>query len=105
MDDERIMPLADRLKRASHRICALILNTDLEWFDISLEISRMREMCLREAPEKAELFEALYTARFERLWRQWRIQGAHPAGDNNFQTPEQHGLRQPPPWHPDWPAS
>jgi hypothetical protein len=32
----------------------------------------MRELCRAEAPEKAELFEAIYASRFERLWEQWR---------------------------------
>ncbi|MCL5269560.1 MAG: hypothetical protein M1457_03155 [bacterium] len=79
MSDESHLPLADRLKRASHRICALILNSDMEWIDISFEIDRMREMCLSEAPEKAELFDALYAARFERLWDQWRGRAASGA--------------------------
>jgi len=64
--------LAERLKRESHRICTLILNTDLEWIDIELQINEMRELCRAEAPEKAELFEAIYASRFERLWEQWR---------------------------------
>ena len=64
--------LAERLKWASHRICSLILNTDLDWIDIELQINEMRELCRAEAPEKAELFEVIYASRFERLWEQWR---------------------------------
>jgi hypothetical protein len=65
-------PLAERLKRESHRICAMILNSDVERIDVLLQINQMREMCLAEAPEKAELFDAIYTSRFDRLWGQWR---------------------------------
>ncbi len=71
MHENRI-PLAERLRRESHRICALILNSEFEWIDIAIQINQMREMCESEAPEKAELFEALYVGRFNRLWEQWR---------------------------------
>ena len=64
--------LAERLRRESHRISALILNSDLPWIDIEIQIGAMREMCETEAPEKAELFDAIYTSRFYRLKEQWR---------------------------------
>ncbi len=72
------LPLAERLKRDAHRISALILNSDLPWIDIAIEISRMRERCEEEAPEQAELFEAIYIARFNRLWEQWREEDEDP---------------------------
>lgn len=74
------MTLAERFKRDSHRICSLILNSDMEWIDIAIEINRMRELCEIEAPEKLELFEAIYVARFNRLWEQWR----NPDGNDKF---------------------
>ena len=66
------IPLAERLGRESDRICALILYSDLEWIDIAIQINELREWCRSQAPEKIELFEAIYAARFERLWNQWR---------------------------------
>lgn len=66
------IPLAERLRRQSHRISALILNSDLPWIDIQIRIDAMRAMCEAEAPDKAELFDAIYTSRFERLRDQWR---------------------------------
>ena len=66
------LPLAERLRRDSHRICQLILNSDLDWIDIAIQINAMREMCADEAPEKLELFDALYNSRFMRLWEQWQ---------------------------------
>lgn len=67
------LSLAERLKRDSHRICSLILNSDMEWIDISIEINNMRELCAMEDPDKLDLFEAVYAARFNRLWEQWRL--------------------------------
>lgn len=67
------IPLAERLRRESHRISALILNSDLPWIDIRIQIEAMRAMCEAEAPDKAELFEAIYMSRFERLRAQWRV--------------------------------
>ena len=64
--------LGARLKRRSDRITSLILYSDTAWVDIAIEIENMREMCLSEAPEKAELFEHLYESRFYRLRNDWR---------------------------------
>lgn len=64
--------LSERLKRLSERISALILFSDLPWIDIEIQINQMRELCRAEAPDKLELFEALYAARFDRLRDQWR---------------------------------
>lgn len=67
------LSLAERLKRDSHRICSLILNSDMAWIDIAIEINRMRELCAMEEPDQLDLFEAVYAARFNRLWEQWRL--------------------------------
>ena len=79
---QETLPLADWLKRESHRVCSLILNSDLEWIDIAIQIGQMRDRCEAEAPEKMELFEAIYVARFNRLWDQWR----HCAQEETFQS-------------------
>lgn len=70
--------LAEQLQRDSHRICSLILNSDLEWIDIAIEIGQMRQICEAAAPDKLELFEAIYVSRFNRLWQQWRPPAADP---------------------------
>lgn len=80
--------LAEKLKRDSHRICSLILNSELEWIDIAIEINRMRELCETEAPDKLELFEAVYVSRFERLWEQWRTP---EGGGGEFEAREETG--------------
>lgn len=66
--------LAEELRRASHRICTLILSSDLPWIDIALEINAWRERVRTEDPEHLALFDHLYGSRFERLWAQWRRQ-------------------------------
>jgi hypothetical protein len=68
---ESSLPLAEYLRRESHRICALILNSDLEWIDIAIQIGQLREKCAQCAPDKLELFDAIYLNRFNRLWEQW----------------------------------
>ena len=70
--------LDERLRRESDRISALILYSDLPWIDIQIQINRMREACRAQAPERMELFEAIYTARFERLRDQWRQEDSPP---------------------------
>ena len=66
------LPLDERLRRESDRICSLILHSDLEWIDVAIQIEQMREICRRENPEREELFDRLYVRRFQRLWEQWR---------------------------------
>ena len=66
-------PLDKELARASDRIVNLILHSDLEWIDIEIEADKMRQRVLEEAPEKLPVFERIYPARFQRIWRQWRV--------------------------------
>ena len=62
---------AKLLARTSDRICSRILHEDLEWVDIAIEIENMRDLVCRQAPDKLDLFERLYEARFRRIWEQW----------------------------------
>ena len=80
-EEEEDLPLAERLKRGSDRIVNLILHSDLEWIDIQLDINRLRELCADEAPAKLELFDALYTERFYRIWEQWREGKGEASGE------------------------
>ena len=66
------LPIDERLRRESDRICTLILHSDLEWIDVAIQIEQMREICLQEDPSREELFEQIYVRRFQRLWEQWR---------------------------------
>ena len=53
-------------------LARLILNTDLPWIDIEIQIGHLRREAERLFPRKLELFERLYVSRFRRLWEQWR---------------------------------
>jgi hypothetical protein len=64
--------LAEFLRRESFRICSMIFNPEFPKADIALQIHQLREYCETAAPEKADLFEAVYVGRFRRLWEQWR---------------------------------
>jgi len=59
------------LQRTSDRICSRILHEDIEWIDVEIDIEKMRELVRSECPEKLDLFERIYVARFRRLWDQW----------------------------------
>jgi hypothetical protein len=53
----------------------LIMNTDLPWIDVAIQIEQLRGLALRLWPDKAWLFDLIYGSRFERLWKQWRDVG------------------------------
>lgn len=59
-------------QRQADEICHLIVNTDLPWVDIAIQIDRLRTEAARLFPLKMTLFEWIYMRRFQRLWTQWR---------------------------------
>lgn len=59
------------LGRTSDRICSRILHEDIEWVDVAIEIENMRELVRVHCPERLDIFERLYEARFRRMWEQW----------------------------------
>lgn len=61
-----------QLQRRADEVARLILNTDLPWVDIAIQIERLREETRRLFPGKDALFDLIYVHRFERLWDQWR---------------------------------
>jgi hypothetical protein len=60
------------LQRAADRVAFLIVATDYPEIDIGIERRNLRELCRRLFPEKLDLFEMIYEARFRRLWEQFR---------------------------------
>lgn len=63
---------AEELRLRADRLCRMILNLDLEWVDVAIQIERLRDFCREGAPEKLGTFERIYEARFRRLWEQWK---------------------------------
>jgi len=52
-------------------ISLLIVNSDVSWVDIEIQIDRLRNEALRLFPLKRNLFEMVYVSRYRRLWEQW----------------------------------
>jgi hypothetical protein len=69
------LSFAEEMLLEGDRITNLILHSDVEWIDVEIRISEMRERCRELAPLKVELFEYVYASRFRRLWDQWRLLG------------------------------
>ncbi len=59
-------------QQQADEISHLIVNTDLPWVDIAIQIDRLRAEAARLFPLKMTLFEWIYMSRFQRLWTQWR---------------------------------
>jgi hypothetical protein len=71
---------AEILKRKADRVTSLILFSDAprEW--ISREMVAVRAYCMRELPDRLDLFERIYASRWERLWREFRRPSGGDAG-------------------------
>jgi hypothetical protein len=78
---ERESRYISRFQRQADDVSRLILNTDLPWVDIAIQIERLRQEAGRLFPRRKELFELVYVSRFKRLWEQWRVPA--PAGSSN----------------------
>jgi len=63
------------LQRAADRVSFLIVATDYPRIDVEIERRNLRELCRRLFPDKLDLFEIIYEARFRRLWDQFRSEG------------------------------
>jgi len=59
-------------QRKADHISQLIINTDLSWIDILIEIDKLRQEAERLFPRKAHIFEMIYVSRFKRFWKEWR---------------------------------
>jgi hypothetical protein len=63
---------AEEFRLAADRISSLILHSDVQRVDIEIAIESFRNDVLAEFPDGGELFDAIYLARFKRLWSQFR---------------------------------
>jgi hypothetical protein len=62
-----------RFQRQADGISRLILNTDLPWVDIEIQIEKLRQEAERLfSRRRMGLFEMVYAGRYRRLWAQWR---------------------------------
>jgi hypothetical protein len=63
---------ADYISTLARHVCQLICTEDVKAYEIALAIREARLECARLLPEKIELFDLVYGARFERLKEQFR---------------------------------
>jgi hypothetical protein len=63
---------ADLLQRLADRVASKIVTSSYSDLDCALAERELRMECLRLLPERMELFDRIYTARFRRLREQFR---------------------------------
>ncbi len=61
-----------RFQRQADRIAYLIVATDCPEIDIQIERRNLKALCRDLFPDRLDLFEMIYEARFRRLWEQFR---------------------------------
>ena len=62
----------EELKREADAVAAMILDPAYAEVDIAIARARLRESCERLFPDRMDLFDRIYEARFARLWAQFR---------------------------------
>ena len=70
-DDSREDP-GTILQRKADRVAQMILTSSYSDLDCALAERELRMECLRLCPERMELYDRVYTARFRRLREQFR---------------------------------
>jgi hypothetical protein len=70
-EDDREDP-ASELQRKADRVASMILTSSYSDFECALAERELRMECLRLCPERMQLFDWVYTARFRRLREQFR---------------------------------
>jgi len=61
-----------RLQRMADKVCSLILMSTYPDVDILIEMDQVRLYCQQTFPDRMDLYEMIYEARFKRLWQQFR---------------------------------
>ncbi|MBN1418317.1 MAG: hypothetical protein JXP34_06040 [Planctomycetes bacterium] len=70
----------ETLRREADAIARMILDPAYAAVDIAIARAGLRETCERLFPDRMELFDWIYEARFDRLWEQFRapLEGEGP---------------------------
>ena len=61
------------IKTMADRVCRHILRSDYPGIDIEIEKGHLRDKVVELFPDRIELYEMIYESRFNRLWRQFRV--------------------------------
>jgi len=78
-DGEEIAGRRERMRaiaRAADRISVLILNQEYADIDVTIERSKFREHVRELYPDRMDLYDMVYEARFDRLMEQFRAHDA-----------------------------
>lgn len=62
----------DRLQRMAERVASMIVTSSYSDVDCAIAERELRMECLRLCPDRMELFDLVFTARFRRLREQFR---------------------------------
>jgi hypothetical protein len=62
----------DLLARLADRVSAMILMPEVPAVDVEIQKAAVREKALELFPDREDLWEMIYEARFRRLWEQFR---------------------------------
>ena len=60
------------IQEEAMQICQMILDESCSEVDIEIAKSKLRERVAELFPDKLEVYEMIYEARFKRLWEQFR---------------------------------
>jgi hypothetical protein len=71
-DDDRDEDPAALLQRHADRVASMIVTSSYSDLDCALAEREVRMECLHLLPDRMELFDLIYTARFRRLREQFR---------------------------------
>src|SRR5262245_6973836 len=67
---------ADRLRRLADRVASMIVTSTCTDLECALAERELRMECLSLIPDRMELYDLVYTARFRRLREQFRAEEA-----------------------------
>ena len=73
----------DELRREADAVARMILDPSYAAVDVAIARARLRERCEELFPDRMELFDWIYEARFDRLWEQFRASGEAPPGGSS----------------------
>jgi hypothetical protein len=61
------------LRRQADRVASMIVTSSYTDLECALAEREVRMECLRLIPDRMDLFDLIYSARFRRLWEQFRL--------------------------------
>ena len=66
---------AREIQQDAQAICQMILDEQCQAIDVEIAKENLKEKVRRYFPDKIQVYEMIYEARFRRLWDQFRTSG------------------------------